>query len=105
MVKLYKMIENTEILNQFQQNIKEINLHQNLIIALLNALDQEYRLGIDDYLSDLMDRSKNLRIIDKYNDKLKSINSKLSTATHSSNFTQKIKYIFSFQYKDGKNRS
>ena len=50
--------------------------------------DQEkYRLGTDDYLSALMDRSKNLRRnIDTYNDKLKSINSKLSTATHTSNF-------------------
>ena len=45
------------------------------------------RLGTDDYLSALMDRSKNLRRnIDTYNDKLKSINSKLSTATHTSNF-------------------
>ena len=49
--------------------------------------DQEkYRLGTDDYLSALMDRSKNLRSnIDIYNDTLKSINSKLSTATHTSN--------------------
>ena len=32
----------------------------------------KYRLGTDDYLSALMDRSKNLkRIIDTYNDKLK----------------------------------
>ena len=45
------------------------------------------RLGTDDYLSALMGRSKNLkRNIDTYNDKLKSINSKLSTATHTSNF-------------------
>ena len=44
-------------------------------------------LGIDDYLSALMDRSKNLRRnVDTYNDKLKSINSKLSTATYTSNF-------------------
>ena len=50
--------------------------------------DQEkYRLGTDDYLSALTDRSKDLRRnIDTYNDKLKSINSKLSTATHTSNF-------------------
>ena len=50
--------------------------------------DQEkYRLGTDDYLSALMDRSKNLRRnIDKYNDKLKSINNKLSTVTHTPNF-------------------
>ena len=34
-----------------------------------------------------MDHSKNLRRnIDTYNDKLKSINSKLSTATHTFNF-------------------
>ena len=34
-----------------------------------------------------MDRSKNVkRIIDTYNDKLKSINSKLSAATDTSNF-------------------
>ena len=45
------------------------------------------RLGTDDYLSALMDRSKNLRRnIDTYNGKLKSISSKLSTATHTSNF-------------------
>ena len=44
-------------------------------------------LGTDDYLLALMDRSKNLRRnIDTYDDKLKSINSKLSTATHTSNF-------------------
>ena len=47
----------------------------------------KYRLGTDDYLSALMDRAKNLRNnIDIYNDKLKSINSKLSAATHTSNF-------------------
>ena len=47
----------------------------------------KYRLGTDDYLSTLMDRSKNLRRnIDTYNDKLKSINSKLLIATHTSNF-------------------
>ena len=45
------------------------------------------RLGTDDYLSALMDRSENLRRnIDTYNDKSKSINSKLSTATQTSNF-------------------
>ena len=42
---------------------------------------------MDDYLSALMDPSKNLRrYIDTYNDKLKSINSKLSTVTHTPNF-------------------
>ena len=50
--------------------------------------DQEkYSLGTDDYLSALMDRSKNLkRNIDIYNDKLKSINSKISMVTYASNF-------------------
>ena len=45
------------------------------------------KLKMDDYLSALMDRSKNLRRnIDTYNEKLKSINSKLSTVTHTPNF-------------------
>ena len=45
------------------------------------------KLKMDDYLSAIMDRSKNLRRnIDTYNDKLKSINSKLSTVTHTPNF-------------------
>ena len=50
--------------------------------------DQEkYRLGTDDYLSALMDCSKNLRRnIDTHNDKLKSINSKLSMVRHTPNF-------------------
>ena len=50
--------------------------------------DQEkYRLGTDDYLSAVMDCSKKLkRNIDIYNDKLKSINSKISMVTHTCNF-------------------
>ena len=44
-------------------------------------------LETDDYLSALMDHSKNLgRNICIYNDKLKSINSKLSMVTHTSDF-------------------
>ena len=44
-------------------------------------------LKMDAYLSVLMDRSKNLRRnIDIYNEKLKSIKSKLSTVTHTPNF-------------------
>ena len=44
------------------------------------------KLKIDDYLSAFMDRSKNVkRNIDIYNEKLKSINSKLSMVTHTSN--------------------
>ena len=52
--------------------------------------DQEkYRLGTDDYLSALIDCSKNLRRnIDIYNEKLKSINSKLSMVTHTSNLIE-----------------
>ena len=43
---------------------------------------EKYRLGTDDYLSALMGCSKNLkRNIDTYNDKLKSINSKLLMVT------------------------
>ena len=45
------------------------------------------KLKMDDYFSALMDRSKILRRnIDTFNDKLKSINSKLSTAPHTPNF-------------------
>ena len=45
------------------------------------------KLKVDDYLSALMDRSKNLRRnIDIYNEKLKSINTKSSTVTHTPNF-------------------
>ena len=45
------------------------------------------RLETDDYLSALIERSKNLRRnIDTYSDKLKSINRKLRTVTHTSNF-------------------
>ena len=45
------------------------------------------KLKMDDYLSALMDCSKKLRRnIDIYNEKLKSIDSKLSMVTHTSNF-------------------
>ena len=47
----------------------------------------KHRLETDDYLPALMDRSKNLtRNISIYNDKLKSINSKLSMVAHTSDF-------------------
>ena len=47
----------------------------------------KHRLETDDYLSALMDRSKNLRRnISIYNDKLKSINSKLSMVARTSDF-------------------
>ena len=55
----------------------------------------KHRLDIDDYLSALMDRSKNLKSnIDIYNDKLKRINSRLSTVTHISNFIYKFLFTF-----------
>ena len=58
---------------------------------------EEYRIGTDDYLSALMDRSKKLkRNIDTYNDKLKSINSKLSMVTHTSNFIKKCFLLIFF---------
>ena len=51
----------------------------------------KHRLETDDYLSALMDHSKNLRRnIGIYNDKLKSINSKLSMVTHTSDFIKKL---------------
>ena len=47
----------------------------------------KHRLETDDYLSALMDHSKNFRRnIGIYNDKLKSINSKLLKIAHISNF-------------------
>ena len=47
----------------------------------------KHGLETDDYLSAVMDHSKNLRRnIGIYNNKLKSINSKLWMVTHTSNF-------------------
>ena len=58
----------------------------------------KHRLGMDDYLSALMDRSKNLKSnIDIYNDKLKRINSRLSTVTHISNFIYNFFLLFFFK--------
>ena len=52
----------------------------------------KHRLETDDYLSAVMDHSKNLRRnIGIYNDKLKSISSKFSMVTHTSNFIKKKK--------------
>ena len=72
--------------NVFKLCENEMLLNKNKVMC-----DQEkYRLGTDEYLSALMDRSKNLkRNIDTYNAKLKSINSKLSMVTHTSNFIKK----------------
>ena len=52
----------------------------------------KHRLETDDYLSALMDCSKNLRRnIGIYNDKLKSTNNKLLMVTHTSNFIKNKK--------------
>ena len=69
--------------NVFKACENEMLLKKNKVMY-----DQEkYRLGTDDYLSALIDRSKKLRRnIDTYNEKLKSIISKLSTVTHTPNF-------------------
>ena len=70
-------------INVFKACENEMLLKKNKVLY-----DQEkYRLRKDDYLSALMNRSKKLRRnIDIYNDKLKSINSKLSMVTNTSNF-------------------
>ena len=53
------------------------------------------KLKMDDYLSALMNRSKNLKSnIDIYNDTLKSINSKLSMVTNTSDFINIYIYIY-----------
>ena len=72
--------------NLFKACENEMLLKKNKVICDQVKHNKD-KLKMDDYLSALMDRSKNLRSnIDIYNDKLKSINSKLSTATHTSNF-------------------
>ena len=59
---------------------------------------------MDDYLLALMDHSKNLRRnIDTYNEKLKSINSKLLTVTDTANFI--IFFFFFFSIKMGKTQA
>ena len=54
---------------------------------------------MDDYLSALMNRSKNLKSnIDIYNDTLKSISSKLSMVTNTSDFINIYIYIYIYVY-------
>ena len=85
-----KRIQTFDRVTTYPYGTNAFNVCKNEILLKKNKIvyDQEkYRLGTDDYLSALMDGSKNLRRnIDIYNDQLKSINSKLSTATHTSNF-------------------
>ena len=72
--------------NVFKVCENEMLLKKNKVM-LDQVKHNKDNLNMDDYLSALMDHSKNLRRnIDKYNDKLKSINSKLSTVTHTLNF-------------------
>ena len=73
-------------INVFKVCENEMLLKKNKVM-LDHVKHNKDNLNTDDYLSALMDHSKNLRRnIDKYNDKLKSINSKLSTVTHTPNF-------------------
>ena len=72
--------------NVFKVCENEMLLKKNKVICGQVKYDND-KLKTDDYLSALMDRSKYLRNnINIYNDKLKSINSKLLTATHTFNF-------------------
>ena len=71
--------------NVFKVCENEMLLKKNKVMPD-NVKHNKDKLKMDDYLSALMDRSKNLRRnIDTYNSKLKSINSKLSTVTHTPN--------------------
>ena len=85
-----KRIQTFEKVTTYPYGTNVFKVCENKMLLKKNKVmsDQEkYRLGTDDYLSALMDRSKNLRRnIDTYNKKLKSINSKLSTVTHTPNF-------------------
>ena len=68
-------------------NVFAVCKHEMLLKNKVMCDEVKHRLQTDDYLSALMDLSKNLRRnIGIYNDKLKSINSKLLTVTHTSNF-------------------
>ena len=70
--------------NVFKVCENEMVLKNKLICDQVKYKD---KLKKDDYLSALMNRSKNLKSnIDIYSDRLKSINSKLSMVTHTSNF-------------------
>ena len=63
----------------------------------------KHRLETHDYLSALMDHSKNLRRnIGIYNDKLRSINSKLSMVIHTPDFIKKNLFFFSMKMKSWK---
>ena len=85
-----KRIQTFDRVTTYPYGTKVFKVYENEMLLKKNKVmhDQvKYRLGRDDYLSALMDRLKNLRRnIDTYNAKLKSIDSKLSTVTHTPNF-------------------
>ena len=79
--------------NVFKVCENEMLLKKNKVICD-QVKNNKDKLRMDDYLSAFMDRSKNLKSnIGIYNDKLKSINSKLLTDTHTSNFIYKNFFI------------
>ena len=72
------------VTNVFKVCENEMVLKNKLICDQVKYKD---KLKKDDYLSALINRFKNLKSnIDIYSDRLKSINSKLSMVTHTSNF-------------------
>ena len=85
-----KKIQTFDRVTTYPYGTNVLKVCENEVLLKKNKVmhDQvKYRLGTDDYLSALMDRSKILRRnIDTYNNMLKSINSKLSMATQTSNF-------------------
>ena len=85
-----KRIQTFDRVTTYPYGTNVLKVCENEVLLKKNKVmhDQvKYRLGTDDYLSALMDRSKILRRnIDTYNNMLKSINSKLSMATQTSNF-------------------
>ena len=85
-----KRIQTFDRVTTYQYSTNVFKVCENEMLLKKNKVmyDQvKYRLGRDYYFSALMDCSKNLRSnIDIYNGKLKSINSKLSMTTHTSNF-------------------
>ena len=85
-----KRIQTFDRVTTYPYGTNVFKVYENEMLLKKNKVmyDQEkYRLRTDDYLSALMDRFKKLRRnINIYNDKLKSINSKISMVTHTSNF-------------------
>ena len=89
----YKRIQTFDkvITYPYGTNVLKVCQNEMLLKKIKVMYDQvklnKDKLKMDDYLSALIDRSKNLRRnIDIYNEKLNSINRKLSTVTHTPNF-------------------